>query len=487
MYLDKGFIIAVAATIAAHTNSISVGMCQGYSAVLLPQLQADATLNISQEEASWIASLGVISTPGGALLSGIITEILGRKAAVQLTTLPFLLGWATIAFSANKISLCIGRFISGLAIGMASACYIYVAEISLPDHRGFLSAFGPIFVSLGVLIVYSLGYLLKWQAVSAVCAGVAVLSFAAMHLVPESPSWLVSKDLISEATNSLVWLRRSPAVADAELADILHSVKKNRDQENHEKSLRQFVLQCCYPSVWKPFLILIIFFLFQEGSGIYIVLYYAVNVFQNVGSTMDDYVASIIVATVRLLMSITGSVCIQHFNRKTLAITSGLGMAISMGAAGTYEYFYSALPVIDRPASWVPFVCIIINVCASMLGMLQLPWLMTGELFPLSVRGMMGGTVSSLAYLFIFGTVKVYPGMQRTLQLHEIMWIFTAASFGVVIYVKFFLPETRGKTLHEIEMNFIGKGNSTSTEVLEKCEKDRPSNKEVYIVSKNVL
>uniref|UniRef100_A0A1B6DX73 Major facilitator superfamily (MFS) profile domain-containing protein n=1 Tax=Clastoptera arizonana TaxID=38151 RepID=A0A1B6DX73_9HEMI len=182
-------------------------------------------------------------------------------------------------------------------------------------------------------------------------------------------------------------------------------------------------------------------------------------------------------------MSILGSICIQHFNRKTLAMASGFGMALSMGVVGTYEYWYENWPVEERPYSWTPLIGILFNVCASMLGMLQLPWLMIGELFPLSVRGFMGGIVSSLAYIFIFGVVKVYPNVQSALDMHGTMWLFTIASFGVIIYVHLFLPETRGKTLLEIEMKFMGEGKS-DLDSLESGKK-KPDNI-VYCISDKV-
>nr|CAD7428989.1 unnamed protein product [Timema monikensis] len=109
---------SIAATVAAHGNSISVGLCQGYSAVLIPQLMTStSTIQITEEESSWIASLGVISNPLGALSAGILMEIFGRKATVKMTSLPYLVGWILIALSDNIVKMYVGRFISGLAVG----------------------------------------------------------------------------------------------------------------------------------------------------------------------------------------------------------------------------------------------------------------------------------------------------------------------------------------------------------------------------------
>ncbi|XP_025421187.1 facilitated trehalose transporter Tret1-like isoform X2 [Sipha flava] len=457
-------IFYIMSAVVAHVNSISVGMCQGFSAVLLPQLlDSSSSILVNNVEASWIASLGVVSNPLGALMSGVFMQTLGRRMTVQLTAVPFLIGWTVIGLSTDVTYLCLGRFVSGVAIGMSSACYVYVAEVSLAKHRGVLSAFGPIFVSIGVLFVYSLGAIMPWQIVSILCVLTSFLSFLTVNLIPESPSWLASKGRVTDAGKALMWLRRKPSVADKELAEILNTLSVNGDGgggggggEGAERTaaagprLRDFLA----PAVWKPFLILVCFFVLQEASGVYVILYYAVNFFQVAGSTLDNNLASIMVALLRLIMSITGSICIQHLNRRTMAITSAVLMAVSMAACGTYQLMYSALDVDDRPFSWVPLVCILFNVSVSMLGMVPLPWMMIGEMFPLNVRGIMGGLVPSLGYFFIFITVKVSPGLMSALETDQIMWLFAAAAAVAACFCFAFLPETRGKSLHQVEQLF---------------------------------
>ncbi|XP_069703052.1 facilitated trehalose transporter Tret1-like [Periplaneta americana] len=443
------------ATIAAHGNSISVGLCQGYSAVLLPQLMQDgSTLIVTKEEASWIASLGVISNPIGALLAGILMEIFGRKTTVKLTSLPYIIGWVLISLSDDIFKLYAGRFISGVAVGMATASYVYVAEISKASHRGTLSASGPVHVSLGVLAIYTLGFVAPWQRVAAMCTLCALLSFAAMCAVPESPPWLASHGRTTEALAALVWLRRNPATAEAELAELQETVLK---ESNNNAPAPHAVKTFLRPTAWKPFLILLAFFAFQEASGIYIILYYAVNLFQDVGTGLNEYVASIVVGGVRLVMSVVGAVLMRSFGRRTLAVVSGLGMAVSMAAGGGYEHLYSHLEATDRPLAWVPLICVLAHVCVSMVGFLQLPWVMSGELFPLAIRGVMGGLVASLAHLFIFTSVKTYPDLMHSLGTDGTLWLFGASALCGALYCYMFLPETRGKTLREIELEFSPK------------------------------
>lgn len=136
---------------------------------------------------------------------------------------------------------------------------------------------------------------------------------------------------------------------------------------------------------------------------------------QEVGTEMNEYVASIWVACMRLVMSGLGALMIQRLPRTTLAALSGGGMFLAMLAAGFYEHLFSSLPPSSRPLPWVPLACFLVHVCVSMLGYLQLPWIMTGELFPLRARGAMGGVVSSLGHLLIFTSVKTYPDLRNAI------------------------------------------------------------------------
>lgn len=347
---------------------------------------------------------------------------------------------------------------------MSSSCYVYVAEISTPSSRGFLSAIGPVFVSLGVLTVYSLGYVTDWKAIAFICATTAMLTFLATLILPESPSWLATNGSLTEATNALMWFRKDQAATDNEMADILETVKISRNSK--PRSLKEMFFYCKRTAVWKPLVILLTFFIFQELSGIYIVLYYAVDFFHHIGAFYDDYVASIMVGSLRFLISIFGAVCIQQFSRKIMTSTSGLLMGITMAVAAFYEFTYAFVRVNNRPLPWIPLVCILLNVSASMLGMLQIPWLMIGELFPLAVRGIMGGIISSLAYLFIFLTVKFYPMLLQNFQMAGLMSMFSLSAILVSVFAFLYLPETKDKTLFQIERAFIKSKSGESKENL---------------------
>ncbi|CAG9133047.1 unnamed protein product [Plutella xylostella] len=455
-----GDLYMVLAALAAQSINISVGFCQGFSAVLLPQYTLEQP-NITFEQSSWIASLGVISNPIGALLGGMMVDAIGRRLLLQSIVLPNLVGWVVIAFSETYIFLCVGRFITGFTIGMSTASYIYVAEITTPEKRGVLSALGPGLVSTGIFIVYSLGAFIHWRKVAAICAGVSLLTPFLMYFVPESPLWLASKGQMKEAYSSMFWLRQNNSTAQQELMEFTKDRKIGETMSFREK-LGLFKRR----SVLKPFSILIIFFVFQEMSGIYVILYYAVDFFKSVGTSVNEFTASIIVGGVRVFMGAVGACLINSFRRKTLAATSGLLLGVAMLGAAVCD-------TLNGPPL-VKLACVLLHVSFSMVGFLQLPWIMSGELYPQEIRGVMSGATSCCAYVLIFFNIKTYPQLENMVTSNGTLYIFGLCALVGAMYCYIFLPETKGKSLTEIMKQFdtvkkdidpeIGCGN-----VKEKC------------------
>ncbi|CAH2055969.1 unnamed protein product, partial [Iphiclides podalirius] len=430
-----GVNLTVLAALAAQSINISVGFCQGFSAVLLPQYTHEHP-NVTYEQSSWIASLGVISNPVGALLGGMMVDAVGRRLMLQSIVLPNLIGWLVIAFSETYVFLCVGRFITGFTIGMSTVSYIYVAEITTPEKRGVLSALGPGLVSTGIFVVYALGAFVHWRKVAAICAGFSLLTPFLMHFVPESPLWLASKGQMKEAYNALFWLRQNNSAAQQELVDF------TKDRRGESMSFAQKLALFKRRRVLKPFALLMLFFAFQEMSGIYVILYYAVDFFKSVGTSVNEFTASIIVGGVRVLMGGVGAALISRFRRRTLATASGLLLGGAMlGAALSHD-------------ALLRLVFVLLHVCFSMVGFLQLPWIMCGELFPQDVRGVLSGATSCCAYLLIFLNIKTYPRLQACLGADNTLLLFAVCALLGALYCLLFLPETKGKTLAEIMRQF---------------------------------
>lgn len=154
-------------------------------------------------------------------------------------------------------------------------------------------------------------------------------------MIPETPAWLASRGRTDEAKEALLWLRGPGFNVDKEYQELCDANTKRKEEE---KSLLRALHM---PNVWKPFLILLIFFTLQQLCGIYVILFYAVNVLEDIGVDVNEYAASVGIGVIRLFASILGAGLSNIFGRKSLAFVSGFGMAIAaVGIAVSFRFIF---------------------------------------------------------------------------------------------------------------------------------------------------
>lgn len=233
----------------------------------------------------------MVAVPIGSLIVGFLMEAFGRIRTLQLGAIPCIIGWILIATAQNIPMILVGRLLTGLAIATStSPSIVYITEVATPDLRGSLMSFGPTLASLGMLLSYLKGAYLPWRLVAWLATIYAVVPlFLVQFFVPESPVWLVSKGRIDDAKKSLARIYKSEEkgfgkISPAEQAFITimkeNEIKLSEQRRSKRGSLSTKLRAFLKPTGWKPMIILIIFFLFQQFSGIYITLFYAVTWFQ---------------------------------------------------------------------------------------------------------------------------------------------------------------------------------------------------------------
>jgi sugar porter (SP) family MFS transporter len=321
---------------------------------------------------------------------------------------------------------------------------VYVAEAADQSLRGMLVTGTSIFVSLGILLVYLFGSVLPqdWRGVAGVCAVFPVISAVAIWLLPESPVWLANRGRALEAENSLRRLR-GVELPRQEVEALL-----DRGDSSVRAAHLSTVLR---PEVWKPLLILNTFFLFQQISGVFVVIFYAVDIADDAGVHTDGHLVSVLIGATRLLVTVAISYASKRFGRRPLAVVSGLGMTLCMGTLSGCVY-------LESPAlNWLPAPTLVLYIFMSTVGFLTLPWAMIGELFPTRVRGLAGGITTCCAYLFSFAVLKTYPEMKDTLGRQGVFLFYGVTALVGTVFLWLCLPETQGKTLEEVEQMFYRK------------------------------
>ncbi|XP_034240027.1 facilitated trehalose transporter Tret1-like isoform X2 [Thrips palmi] len=467
----KLLLMQVCLGVVANMGGISAGANLGFSAVALPQMRhPNATMSVNAEEASWIAGVSALATPVGCLLSGWLLDRLGRRPALLWQNVPALLGWLLLAVPADSLGLpgkahglgavYFGRILTGLATGMGSVPgTVYVAEVGLKQLRGMLVTWTSIAISLGIVTVYVIGAVLpSWRLVAVVCAALPLLSAVLVYaVVVESPVWLLGRGRLAEARTALARTRLAhPGDVDEELASML----RNRPKPSTARSsgLRGVLSDLRHPECWKPLLIMNAFFLFQQLSGVFVVIFYAVDMVVEAGVAADPYLVAVLIGVARLLVTLVTGFLSNRVGRRPLAIVSGAGMAVCMTALATHLLLQSRGDHAGLlPGPWLPAAALVSFILASTLGFLTLPWAMIGEVFPARFRGAAGGFTTCSAYLYSFAVVKAHPGAMQALGRHGVFFLYGAMALLGTLFVALALPETQGRSLQDIEDYFRGR------------------------------
>ncbi|KAL7050092.1 hypothetical protein ACKWTF_003954 [Chironomus riparius] len=372
----------ILAAFVANIGPMNTGLIFGFSAVAIPQLQSAAsTIQINEDQASWVASLSSLSTPIGCILGGYLSDRIGRKKTLILTEIPLILGWMIIAFASQIEMIYIGRLLCGLGSGIVGApARVYTSEVTQPHLRGMLTALSSVALSFGVLMQYTLGAFLSWQTLSAVSCIVPVIAFIGMCMLPETPNYLITHQKPEKALKSLTRLRGSFYNFQKEINQLqAFAEKTNTKKKPTGKEMLDALLA---PSCLKPFFILVVYFMLYQFSGVNTITFYAVEIFRDSGADMDKNTATIILGALRFLFTIVGCVALRKCGRRPLSFISGIGCCITMLGLGSFMYYKQQCELQGIPTmhTWIPVACIFIFIITCTLGFLVVPWIMVSSM-----------------------------------------------------------------------------------------------------------
>ncbi|XP_043262423.1 facilitated trehalose transporter Tret1-2 homolog [Colletes gigas] len=450
----KGVTYQIIMSLCANSSVLGPAMAFGYSAVALGPLMAPMSdVKIDKVQANWIATVTALGIPFGCILSS-YTMRRGRRLSLLTTSIVSVVGWLVIYFSGTYEQIIVGRIISGIATGSASVpATVYSAEVASPKWRATMVTWTSVAIAVGVLIVYVFGYLFKdnWRLVALMCALFPLLSgTVTLAVVPETPIWLRDRGRLDEALESLKRFRGIPKNTPPS-PELLQELRR-RPQKKKQNLLKHLLKR----NALVPFTIMLSYFFFQQFSGIFVVVYYAVDIIRSAGITIDPYLGAVLIGFTRLVGSVLVACMSRKFGRRIPSIVSGLGMTIFMAILSVYLVMDDKGYVI-KDGGMIPVICVLMYIFTSTLGFLVVPFAMVGEVYPPKVKEVLTGLTTCVGYIFSSITVKTYPDMEATMGRHGVFIFFTALSLLGTLFVAFFLPETKGKTLIEIEEMFSKK------------------------------
>ncbi|XP_048098768.1 solute carrier family 2, facilitated glucose transporter member 8 isoform X2 [Alosa alosa] len=408
------------ATFAAILGPLSFGFVLGYSSPAIPDLIriTDPHMRLNPEEASWFG---------------------------------------------NHWMLYLGRILTGLASGVTSLVVpLYISEMAHERVRGTMGSCVQLMVVIGIMGAYIAGLFLGWRWLAVTSSVPPALMLVLMCFMPETPHFLLSQGRRAEAQEALRFLRGPDASPEEECARIEGAMQ---DQGG---SLGWSDLKD--PVIYKPMGIGIVMMLFQQLTGINAIMFYAESIFEKAHFKNSD-VASVIVAAIQVVFTAVAALLMDRAGRKILLIVSGVAMTISTAMFGVYFWLSSPNhssgqvametpgPVSLAPQpdlAWLALVSMGLFITGFALGWGPTPWLVMSEIFPTRGRGLGSSMCVLTNWGSAFIVTKTFHNLMDVLTSAGTFWLFSGMCALNVFFTIFFVPETKGKSLEQIQAHFKG-------------------------------
>ncbi|CAG4973681.1 unnamed protein product [Colias eurytheme] len=432
-----------------NIGQIVVGYSVGWSAPIIPKLQntTDNPLEepISDLEASWVGSLLYIGAMVGPYVTGILSNLIGRKPCLLIGGFLNIISYILVITTKNITMVYALRIISGLGMGVTTVGNIvYVGEIASTHIRGILLTSTSIVGISGTLLVYSVVPFVSYVATGYIALGISIVHIIGILFIPESPVYLAMKGDTIKAAKTLNRLGRS---GDVDKTLETFSQTKGSETTKIQDWTEIFTFKSNRMSLFLTFTL----GAFQQTSGVAVVLFFATTIFKLAGSSIEPQIATIIIGVTRLVSSLIAPTFIDRSGRKILLMMSMVACAVSLSVLGLYFYLDRVKSPVLASIGWLPMVALIVYFFCYEAGFGTIPNAIVGEMFRPNVRSNGSALAITLTWLVGFALTTSFNSMVETLGGDVTFWLFGGCCILAFLFTFFCLPETKGKTLNEIQ------------------------------------
>ncbi len=404
---------------------------------------------LSAAMTGWAASSAIFGCIFGAMAAGWLSDKFGRKQVLLGTAVLFAVSAIGAAMPENLTQFTIFRFIGGLGIGAASMVSpLYITELAPARIRGRLVSYYQLAIVIGILVIFFVNSLIQnagdetwnieygWRYMMASGVIPAILFLVALFFVPESPRWLTKEGRDDDALKILI------GINGTEQANIiLEEVKATLHEE--QGTLRELFTGRFQKAVWVGIFLAV----FSQIQGINAIMYYAPEIFKAVGAgTEAAFQQTVIIGLINLLFTFVAIYWVDRLGRKSLLLLGGAGMAISLMMVGFSFYFgwtgYGLLL----------FILLYIGSFAASYG--PVTWVIISEIFPIKMRGVAMSVATFALWVAVYLVTQMFPIMLEMVGPAGTFWIFGAMALLSFGFVWARVPETKGRTLEEIEKSW---------------------------------
>ncbi|MBI2816526.1 MAG: sugar porter family MFS transporter [Acidobacteria bacterium] len=386
----------------------------------------------------------LLGAAAGALTGGRFSDLFGRKKLLIVTAIIFAAGAILCAAATSSSMLVIGRIIVGVGIGLSSGTVpVYISEISPADARGWQVSLFQLAITVGILLAYIVGYAFAaiegWRWMFGVALFPAVVFGTGMLFLPESPRWLTQRGLHAQARDVLAHMRGTQEV-DTELreieASLSHAEERGRWSDLLEVSLRPALIAGIGLAI------------FQQITGINTVIYYAPTILQSAGipSASGAILATAGIGAVNVLMTLVAMRLIDRMGRRPLLLTGIAGMIVTLALLGISFRFSD-----QGTLAWLAVISMMLYVASFAISLGPIFWLLISEIYPLKIRSSCQGLAASFNWGFNLLVTLTFLTLVELLGASLTFWLYGACAIASWIFSYYFIPETKGRTLEQIE------------------------------------
>ncbi|XP_011256033.2 facilitated trehalose transporter Tret1 [Camponotus floridanus] len=436
------------AAVAGNLGMLSIGQFLGWPSPSLPKLMEDNnvkhSIHLTADEASWVASLLMLGAIAGAITCGLMVNFIGRKNTMLFTAVPSIISWLIIAFATSPWELYIARFMSGISTGIGfSVMPIYLGEISPANIRGNLTSMIGMASKFGTLIAYVVAPFISVQNFALISLTSPCLFVIIFIWVPESPYYFLRRNDKQKAINSFVQLRGKENIHE-EIENIERSVKTDL---TNKSDFRELLFASRNR---RALMILLGLNGVVQMSGAQAVIQYAQIILDQAHTNLEGKYLTMILGAIQVIFGTISMFLSDRIGRKPLLVISTIGAAFSTAIVATYfnlQYNYI------NTSNWLPTIGITIYVIMYCSGLAPVTLTITSELFSINVKALGSTIVTIILNLWAFIVSKLYLIIANKYGTHVPFWTFTACSLAGTLFVLSYVPETKNKTLEQIQMD----------------------------------
>jgi sugar porter (SP) family MFS transporter len=381
----------------------------------------------------------------GALLGGRLADLFGRRKLLIATALIFAAGALLCAMAPSAVILAVGRIIVGLGIGLSSSGVpVYISEVAPADARGWQVSLFQLAITVGILLAYLVDYAFAgiqgWRWMFGLAVIPAAIFGTGMFFLPESPRWLLRRGDRAAARAMLARIRDTGDV-ETELREIEQSVTKAPESGRFSDLLARSL---------RPALVVGIgLAIFQQITGINTVIYYAPLIIQSAGisSASGAILATAGIGAVNVLMTIFSMWLIDRQGRRPLLLAGIAGMAITLCLLGFV--FHASHQ--SAGMAWLAVISMMAYVGSFAISLGPIFWLLISEIYPLKIRNSAEGVAATFNWGANLLVTLTFLTLVETLGPSRTFWLYGLCAIAAGLFSYYFVPETKVRTLEEIE------------------------------------